>query len=63
MNMTDVLTEAKNIIEADAVSATVTITKDEHELFTFGAKLLAALKAEGIEEWQGFNRAVAAMGA
>jgi hypothetical protein len=39
--------------------ANVTISDIEHEVLVFGAKLLAALKAEGIELWDGFERAVA----
>lgn len=62
MNMTDVLTEAKNIVDTEAVSLYTTITKEEHKLLMFGAKFLNALKAEGLEDWEGFERAVSHLG-
>lgn len=39
--------------------ANVTISDVEHEIFVFATKLLGALKAEGIELWEGFEKAVA----
>ncbi len=54
--MTDVLTEANNILSSDL--PTVTITKAEHEMLLFGAKLLGALKQAGVEAWEGFEHAV-----
>lgn len=36
----------------------VTITEQEHELLVLGARLLAALKAEGVELWEGFLKAI-----
>lgn len=37
----------------------VTITKTEHEALQFAAKMLAAFKAEGVDAWEGFERAIA----
>lgn len=54
--MTDVLTEANNIISSEL--PTITIAKSEHELLMFGARILAALKAQGVEDWEGFNKAI-----
>lgn len=36
----------------------VTISDEEHNMYVFGARLLAALKAEGIELWEGFVKAI-----
>lgn len=53
------MTEANNI--ASSVLPTTTIPTTEYKMLQFGAKLLAALKQEGVDAWEGFERAVAAI--
>lgn len=56
--MTDVLTEANKILDEIETGATVLISKAEHDFLVIGAKLLGALQAEGVENWEGFEQAV-----
>jgi hypothetical protein len=56
--MTDVLTEANNILDQAKTESTVTISKFEYAFLRTGAKILAALQASGVQEWEGFETAV-----
>lgn len=54
--MTDVLTEATNIISNEDNS--VTIMKEEFAVYEQCVKILNALKAHGVDAWEGFEAAM-----
>lgn len=59
--MTDVLTEANNILDEAENLSTVTITKLEYAFLQTGAKILGALQNYGVQNWEGFEKAISSI--
>lgn len=54
--MTDVLTEANNILTSEL--PTITITVAEYDMLKIGARILGALQIAGVDSWEGFEGAI-----
>lgn len=56
--MTDVLTEAHNILDKELSVMNITISRQEYEVYQDCVKILESLKAHGVDNWEGFEAAI-----